>query len=215
MTKSHVVISGTGRCGTTFLMELLTRLGLDTGFDAQDIQRRNYYKTARCGLELDLRQGDLPHIVKSPWFCDYAQEVLGRQDIVIEHVFIPMRDLHAAAESRRRIVREHVARLPLLKRIRHAFKPSIVPGGLWHTSSSTAGKQEEVLQGQVYRLMLALSEKMIPVTFLRYPRIVQDCPYLFDKLKPILGGIAYETFLATFKQSVRPEWVHCFNRNDC
>lgn len=40
-----------------------------------------------------------PYVVKSPWLCDYADEVLKRDDIEIEHVFIPMRDLHAAAQS--------------------------------------------------------------------------------------------------------------------
>jgi hypothetical protein len=32
MTKHHIIISGTDRSGTTFLVQLLTALGLDTGF---------------------------------------------------------------------------------------------------------------------------------------------------------------------------------------
>lgn len=32
MPKHHIIISGTGRAGTTFLVQLLTELELDTGF---------------------------------------------------------------------------------------------------------------------------------------------------------------------------------------
>ena len=38
MAASHVVISGTGRAGTTFLVQLLTHLGLDTGFDPHTME---------------------------------------------------------------------------------------------------------------------------------------------------------------------------------
>ena len=57
------------------------------------------FENARAGLEQDVRNGNAPYIIKSPWFCDYAEEVLKRDDIQIEHIFVPMRDLHAAAES--------------------------------------------------------------------------------------------------------------------
>jgi hypothetical protein len=33
MMKRHILISGTGRAGTTFLVQLFTALGFDTGFD--------------------------------------------------------------------------------------------------------------------------------------------------------------------------------------
>ena len=35
--RHHVIITGTGRAGTTFLMELLTNLGLDTGFNSGNL----------------------------------------------------------------------------------------------------------------------------------------------------------------------------------
>ena len=43
---------------------------------------------------------DVPIIVKNPWFVDYADEVISRNDIKIEHIIVPMRNLDAAAESR-------------------------------------------------------------------------------------------------------------------
>jgi hypothetical protein len=62
--------------------------------------------------------------------------------------------------------------------------------------------------------MLALSSATLPVTVMRYPRIVNDCPYLFKKLKPVLKGITYESFRAAFNETVQPELTHKFNKND-
>lgn len=207
--RRHVVITGTGRCGTTFLVQLLTRLGLDTGFSEGELERNN---VAHAGLEHDIRREGSPFIVKSPWFCSYADEVFARPDIVVEHVFVPMRDLHAAAESRRRVTRMHLAQLPLLRRLRHGLRRKKIAGGLMHTSDPD--RQEEVLLEQLYRLMLALSQSAVPVTFLQYPRLVTDCRYLFEKLKPILPGITMEFFAEVFDRTLRPELVHSYGESD-
>ena len=213
-SRNHVVITGTGRSGTTFLVELLTHLGLETGFTADNIVS-NKYEEGRAGLEYDIRRKDCPFIVKTPLFCDYAEEVICRDDIVIEHIFIPVRDLNAAAESRRHVVKTNVSNLPFVSRLMHMIKPQEFAGGLWHTRSSKQGEQEEILLRQIYKLMLAISDATLPVTFMRYPRIVKDCPYLFEKLKPILGDITYESFYSAFSKTVRPELIHSFNKNDC
>ncbi len=213
VARNHIVITGTGRSGTTFVVELLTHLGLDTGFSGDEIESRKY-QGARAGLEHDIRQDDCPFIVKSPWFCDYADEVMCRDDIVIEHVLIPMRDLYGAAESRRFVTKREVSQLPLVPRLKHVFRPVEFAGGLWHTRSNKPGRQEEILQGTLYRLMLALSDTTSPVTLMRYPRIVRDCSYLFGKLKPILPGTTYESFCVAFSKTVRPELVHRFGKND-
>ncbi|MCK4662598.1 MAG: hypothetical protein KAT68_07020 [Bacteroidales bacterium] len=34
MNRHHVIISGTGRTETSFIILLLTKLGIDTGFDS-------------------------------------------------------------------------------------------------------------------------------------------------------------------------------------
>lgn len=202
MHRKHIVITGTGRAGTTFLVQLLTKLGLETGFSSQDMP---LYENARAGLECDVRDKNAPYIVKNPWFCDYADEVLKRDDIEIEHVFVPIRNLPAAAESRRYVIENTVSKIPLI--------PSQVPGGLWHTDNGD--EQEEILLKQIYKLALALSDTMIPLTLLRYPRITNDSLYLYQKLKPILGETGYSQFHSIFEETVHPDWVHCFNKNDC
>ncbi len=209
MVTRHVIISGTGRCGTSFLVELLTHLGLDTGFCPNTVENRKS-KVARAGLEKDVRKPDAPYIVKSPWFCEYVDEVLARDDILIEHVFIPMRELRAAAESRRFVTAQSVRSMSFLKRLHYQIFPKILPGGV----TVEASHQEAKLLLSLYRLMASLSKTMIPVTLMRYPRIVHDEQYLFDKLEPILDGISFTAFRDAFRRVARPDLVHSFCDGD-
>ena len=210
MARKHIVISGTGRCGTTFLVELLTHLGLETGYGIDDLEAQKD-KTARAGLEHDIRDEKAPYVVKSPLFCDHAHEVVQRDDIIVEHVFVPMRELEAAAESRRRVVKSHRKELPLHARVMTAFKrPPKVMGGLWHTRSNKSGQQEDVLLLQLYKLLLSLSGTHIPVTLMQFPRIVSDSRYLFEKLQPVLKEMTYETFESAFNKAARPDLVSRF-----
>ena len=63
MAKNHIIISGTGRVGTTFLVQLFTALGLDTGFSdlASDV-----FANCHAGMEWDIRHPDAPYIIKKP-----------------------------------------------------------------------------------------------------------------------------------------------------
>ncbi|HEX3717767.1 MAG TPA: hypothetical protein VH595_07340 [Verrucomicrobiae bacterium] len=194
-------------------MELLTHLGFETGFTTKEIASQKF-KEARAGLEFDIRHPTCPFILKWPNFCDYADEVLQREDIVIEHIFIPVRDLKAAAESRRFVHRSSFEKLSLLDKLKYRIKPWVFPGGLWRTTSDDPGRQEAVLLNQVYKLMLAVSNASIPLTFLHYPRITRDAQYLFGKLQPIMNGAKFESFNTAFAQTVRPELVHSFTDAD-
>ena len=211
--RRHVVITGTGRAGTTFLVELLTHLGLDTGFTVEDVATKKFLE-ARAGLESDIRQEDCPYITKSPHFCDDACEIIGREDIVVEQVFIPVRNLHAAAESRRYVSKMVASNWSFFQKVRNQIRPKSVAGGLWLTASTRARKQEEMLLQQIYKLALTLSKTEIPVTLMHYPSLVKDPRYLYGKLRPILSGIEFDLFQAVFTKVARPELVHCFNGDD-
>lgn len=206
-----MVITGTGRSGTTFLVQLLTNLKLNTGYTQETIQE-DMNEHARAGLEMDVRKVGAPHIVKSTYFCDYVDDVVKREDIKLEHVFVPMRDLYAAAESRRYVTEKAVSKKPFLKRLIDRIRPPKIAGGLMHSRSKC--KQEKILMAQFYNLALALAEAHIPVTLLQFPKLVKDSAYLYEKLRPILGNISYFEFASTFKRTVRPELVHDFNNND-
>ncbi len=209
--RSHVVISGTGRAGTSFLVELMTCLGLDTGFSPDSLQGKKD-RTARAGLETDIRDEDAPYVIKNPHFCDYVDEVISRDDIFIEHVFVPIRDLNAAAESRRFVDDIAVANLPWYKQIKNKIRKRKIVGGLWQTSAGHG--QEEVLLNKVYQLFLGLSNSGIPVTLINYPRLIRDPIYTYEKLKPVLGDLSFDSFNASFLSIAKPNLVHQFNERD-
>src|SRR6266480_1939620 len=155
MIRSHVIISGTGRAGTTFLVQLLTHLGLETGFD---INAMELYPIARAGLEIDIRDANAPYIVKSPYLRDLIDEVVA-SSTRIEHAIIPVRQFDAAAASR-----AHVQKVTTGV----ADGEPEVNGGLWETDK--ADSQAGVLRLKFTKLIEALVRHDIPITFLAYPR---------------------------------------------
>jgi len=193
---NHVIITGTGRAGTTLLVQLLTVLGMDTGFDSPTSQ---IFANCNAGMELDIRQPNAPYFIKSPWLCDYLDEVVRDGSIVIDHAIVPIRELYAAAESRREVSRNAGP----------DSRPDEVPGGLWHTTSPN--EQEAVLTRQLYMLLCAFADHDIPITLLSFPRFVTDPQYLYAKIGFLLKGIGYEAFLEGFRRVSRPELVHDFN----
>lgn len=199
--KSHILISGTGRSGTTFLVQLFTALGLDTGFD---LSRDKAIPNCNAGMEWDLRDSDAPFIVKSPWMCEYLDTVLSRGEIRVEHLIVPVRDLYSAAESRRDVMRRAENGGMDVK--------AEVPGGLWGTSEPS--EQERALLERFYSLFLTATRHNVPLTLLDFPRIVQEPEYLRQKLIPIFGRLKLRKsrFNAAFSQICRPELVHDFKR---
>jgi hypothetical protein len=130
--------------------------------------------------------------------CDYLDELLASGDVVVDHALVPVRDLHAAAESRRDVMRRSPGPAPGVG----------VPGGLWHTADPT--RQERVLEGQLYKLVRALARHDVPTTLLDFPRLVRDARYLHAKLAPLLPDPSYERFAAAFAATARPGLVHDF-----
>jgi hypothetical protein len=199
MTKHHTIITGTGRAGTTFLMQLFTSLGLETGFDDPT---SSIDPNSNAGMEWDIRKADAPYIVKSPWLCDYLGELLDRNTIVIDHAIIPVRDLLEAAESRRDVSR----------RVRGKLRPWQIHGGLWHTDRPA--QQESVLTTQLYKIIHAITKADIPLTLLYFPRLINDPEYLYRKLDFLLKQISYDSFLHHFNEIAQPKLVHRFGRSN-
>lgn len=201
MPKKHIIISGTGRAGTTFLVQLLTALGLDTGFTDTT---QNIFEHCNAGMELDLNEPNAPYIVKSPWLCDSLDQTLSQtNDIVIEHAIIPIRDLYSAAQSR----------IDVTAKVKHQnYQSASIPGGLWHTHKPE--QQEQILTHQLYKLIYSLTKHNIPITLLLFPRIVQDPDYLYEKISFLLNNISSKEFKQIFMKVSRPELVHNFDNRD-
>lgn len=199
--SKHVVITGTGRSGTSFIMELLTNLGLDTGFDVGNIKKHEY---ANAGMEIDLLQSICPpYVVKDPVFSDYVTTVIDRRDIQLDHVFVVLRDLEAAVESRVDVER---------RTNKSGYREGQVPGGF--SMASNAVEQKEILLLRLFNLSLELARTDCRITFISYPLLVDRSDYLYDKLEPILEGVSAERFSATFNRLVDKSKVHKFSESD-
>jgi hypothetical protein len=190
--EHYTIISGTGRAGTTLLVRVLTRAGLDTGFEPQNLQ---VDPVANAGLEWDLRAKPDCYIVKSPWIATYIEKVLPREDVTIDHAIICVRDLWQAAESRRKV-----------QALRQTDAP--VPGGLWETTEPE--RQEAVLAGLFYKLIFHLSAHDIPTTFLHFPRFAIDPEYCVTKLSSVFDGIDRKRLEAALHREVRRELIGDF-----
>lgn len=191
--RKHVAISGTGRAGTTFLVQLLTELGFDTGFSADAVS--SLPRASFGGLERDIRSPSAPYIVKSPWLCDYIDEVVGSSEIFLEHLIIPIRSLKDAADSRRRVSALGEA-----------------AGGMWHTESADDGIQEGILAHQLYKLLLSAASTHVPVTLMRFPLLALNKEYLYEKLLFLIepAGISPDDFGAAFALISKPERINFF-----
>jgi hypothetical protein len=197
--RHHVIISGTGRTGTTFLVQLLTELGLDTGFSHA---HEKIHEDKNAGMEENLRDNpNAPYIVKNPALCEYLDGTLKKEkDIVIDHAIVPIRDLYSAAESRRVVARKGRPNFLIPRRFLGVRKWGI----------RRPEEQESVLAQNFYRLLHTIAEFNIPMTLLYFPRLAKDPEYLFKRIHFLLEGISYESFAQAFQKISRPELIHNF-----
>ena len=200
MPRHHIIISGTGRAGTTFLVQLFTALGLDTGFEDT---ASGVFTNCNAGMELDICNPKAPYVIKGPHLCDELDSILESGDVVIDHAIVPMRDLFSAAESRRDVARRTDPAL--------FAKAKEIPGGLWDASSPE--NQEAVLTAKFYKLLHVLTKRDIPTTLLYFPRFIHEPDYLYEHLDFAVKKISREKFLAAFQKVSRPELVHEFRKS--
>jgi hypothetical protein len=200
MSRGRTYISGTGRAGTTFLISLLTEIGLDTGFSSAE-GYGSYYETARAGLEKDIFDRDGPAIIKSPYLCDHLDEIIAL-GMSVSHIIIPVRNFQDAAKSREFVQKETTG----------WRSGRSVAGGLWGTTKSA--DQTVVLREKFTNLIEAAVRNEIPMTFLSFPRLATDCDYLYERLAFLFGDVTRDAFTAAFDKISRPDLIHDFSSGD-
>jgi len=194
-----IVITGTGRAGTTFLVRLLTELGFSTGYASM---WDGYRRDVRAGMEVHLDPASAtaedvaaaPTVVKDPRLCHWLGRLVGSGRMAVRLVVVPVRPLAEAAESRRRT---GLWWLP----------GDMVPDG---TAPGEAPPPCASVQRQRMRLAEALGELVstiheydLPHAFLRFPRLVDDGAYCYDRLRPILSEYTPRAFLAVHERVAR------------
>jgi len=198
-TEGRIIITGTGRAGTTLLVQLLTALGFNTGFSLKQIHDE-IDSISNAGLEYRRIEDNSPYIVKSPWLADSLLDDL-RNGRIIKQAIVPIRDVAAAADSRRRVYFEA---------LRQGRDTTRQPGGLWYTTNPEA--QEGVLAMQFYKAIYALVSFEIPIIFLEFPRFAQDYKYAFQRLGSFLNAhsVSDNEFRDAFARIVKLDKISTF-----
>ena len=75
-----ILITGTGRCGTTFLIKLFSFLDFDTGYD-----RSNYKKhiSSNCNSGMERNCKENYYILKNPHFIRNIRAILEEKSVII------------------------------------------------------------------------------------------------------------------------------------
>lgn len=200
--QEKILITGTGRAGTTFLVQLFTALGFDTGYDLEQATA-DIDPISQAGLERLDAGPQSPYVVKSPIYADLLPPLLADGTIRLRAVILPMRDLTAAAQSRIRVTQAAIAAGGSLE-TEH-------PGGMWLTRQPE--EQEAKLAIQFYKIMQVLTQFGVTPTILEFPRLAQDDAYLYGHLEPLLRahGVSRAEARSAFARVVRTDRIHDFS----
>ncbi|CAH6419677.1 Hypothetical protein HVR_LOCUS752 [uncultured virus] len=184
MAAHKILITGTGRSGTTFLISLLTYLGINTGY-SKDSYKNYINANVNAGME---KPPHPSYVIKDPNFCTMMPDMTKRYQI--DHVFVLVRNMDDAANSRISIGRGL--------------------GGLWDTLDPN--KQKSVLLEKFGTLISDLVLHNIPYTCMIFPRLALDPEYCYKCLKPLFDKIttpiSYAVFLEAFKANSDPRLIH-------
>jgi hypothetical protein len=92
-----IFITGTGRCGTTFMIKLFSFLNFDTGYN-----RENYKNniSANCNSGMERIYIDKFYIIKNPRIINNIAHILADTSVKIKTIIIPIRDYELSAISR-------------------------------------------------------------------------------------------------------------------
>lgn len=182
--KGKVIITGPGRAGTTFLVMLLTRMGLDTGFKPY---KETFILELRAGCEKSTifdedfkaskrRMDRSPEILKAPNYSFFIKNYVQSGLVRVRHVIIPVRDLTESAKSR------------LSVNLRWCIE-----------DHEGVEEQEKVVAEALGRAVEACVVCKIPCTILRFPDLVNNVEYLYSQLSPIFK-IGRARFMKVFNE---------------
>jgi hypothetical protein len=166
-----ILITGTGRCGTTFLIKLFSFLDFNTGYD-----RINYKSSisSNCNSGMERIYNENYNVLKNPLFIENIENIVNDNSITIKHVIIPIRDLTLSAKSR----------------VNHGNQN----GGLWNAIDELS--QIEFYKNILTNYIIISTKYDINTIFIDFDKMTNDKIYLFNKLKNILDekNIDIETF---------------------
>lgn len=221
MGKAKTLVVGTGRCGTTFLIQLLTQAGCDTGL----IYENNTWYTDRHQRVGEIAaDGEVLSVIREPErgkFVTYDAEIRAGCEYHIA--------CSDSAETIANELPEYIKnpRLAMslgkllsrgLIKVRHVIVPTrdlddvaLSKKQLFRYPDQPfyAAQRVELWQQsaqQLGALMTTLGQYDIPFTLLSFPRMVLDPDYLFAKLQPVCG-FERVAFDKAFQEIAQPAFV--------
>ena len=178
MNSKKILITGTGRSGTTFLVKLFTILGYDTGFN-----KNNYvnYISKKCNSGLETYIYDKFYILKNPNFIRDIESILNEYKEQIKQVIIPIRNYKDSAKSRESNGYEN--------------------GGWW--GAYTVEEQEVFYYKLIAKYVYYMTKFDINTTFLDFDRMTTDKHYLYEKLKSIFDekNVSFEMYSQAYEEA--------------
>lgn len=217
-----ILITGTGRCGTTFLIQLFSRAGLDTQmYEKPD--GKWYSRFHQHVVDMDPDSGKVHKVVRSEEPGEYL-------------VYSP--EIRAGLETHICLAdtKADVARLPRwIKNPRLAVTAGeLIDAGILeldhvflpvrnlddvadskkslhqHKNESWYEKERERLKtlsaAQLGQAVADLTCRGVPITLLEFPRIVRDPDYLFEKTFPV-ARYRWDTFADAFWKTANPDYI--------
>jgi hypothetical protein len=166
-----IYITGTGRCGTTFLIKLFTFLGFDTGFTEDNYDQ---YILKNCNSGMEKSHNDSSYVIKNPVFIEYIESIINDPSVRIKCIILPIRKYQESAKSR----------------VGHGTNY----GGLWNASNED--EQCQFYNKLMANYMYIMTKHDIPTIFLDFDRMIHSKEYLFEKLKGLFTekAITFDTF---------------------
>ena len=172
-----ILITGTGRCGTTFLIKLFSFLDFYTGYNRDNY---NLSISSNCNSGMERNHNEEYYILKNPLFMMNIENIVKDTSIKIKNVIIPIRELKMSAKSR--------------------VKYGDLDGGLWNADDelSQIDFYKNILTNYIY-----ISTKYdINTIFIDFDKMINDHIYLFNNLKNILDekNIDLDTFSRVYNE---------------
>jgi hypothetical protein len=157
-----ILITGTGRCGTTFLIKIFSFLEFDTGYTKNNYKNFIY---SNCNSGMEREYNENYYILKNPKFISQIKNIVEDSTIKIKTIIIPIRDFKLSAISRKN-------------------NGSRVPGGLWN--ANTVENQIDYYKNIMTDYVHIMTKYDINTIFLDFDKMISDKIYLFNKIKNIL-----------------------------
>lgn len=172
-----ILITGTGRCGTTFLIKLFSFLDFNTGYNRDNFNSSIY---VNCNSGMERSYTDNYYILKNPIFINNIENIIKDKSIKIKNIIIPIRDLEMSAKSR--------------------VKHGKTCGGLWNAKDELS--QIDFYKNLLTNYILISTKYDINTIFIDFDKMINDKTYLFNKLKFILDekNIDLEKFSLVYEE---------------